>query len=420
MTKTIIRKIRVALKVLHDDGISGFVVTVYRFVRKRVRSSSPTSQTAPKGDIYTRARYEDIIGIDFDSKKKPWPGTKNKTLTFNWLMPPPGKGSGGHLNIFRFIDFLEKAGHTCNIYLYGQGAHSPIPSIKAIMGDSYPVLKATKGMKWLKDPGSMVQADGVFATSWETAYPLYNSEMITKKFYFVQDFEPYFYPVGSFYSLAEDTYKFNFFGVTAGNWLATKLARDYGMKTDYFDFGADANLYQHKNHAKRNEVLCYVRPFTERRGFENCIIALDLFHKKHPNYTINLVGWDVSEYNIPFPYNNLKTLELDELSDLYNKCAVALILSFTNMSLLPLEVLACGTIPVVNEGENNSLVSNNPFIAYSKSNPRALADAMSSVVSRKDLTTHADKASGSITKSGWKESGKKFVSIVERETRSRG
>jgi hypothetical protein len=31
------------------------------------------------------------------------------------------------------------------------------------------------------------------------------------------DFEPWFYPMGTDYVLAENTYRFNFYGFTAGN-----------------------------------------------------------------------------------------------------------------------------------------------------------------------------------------------------------
>ena len=61
-------------------------------------------------------------------------------------------------------------------------------------------------------------SDAVFATGWETAYPVFNDAGDARKCYFVQDFEPLFYPVGSEYVLAENTYRFNFFGITAGKW----------------------------------------------------------------------------------------------------------------------------------------------------------------------------------------------------------
>jgi glycosyltransferase involved in cell wall biosynthesis len=330
-------------------------------------------------------------------------------------MPPPGKGSGGHMNIYRFIEYLEKSGHECRIYIYTQFAPGKVSDIKVLMGDSYPKLKAS--MVWIDNGDEMEPADGIFATSWETAYASFNSSTVGKRFYFVQDFEPYFYPVGTLSSLAENSYKFGFYGVTAGNWLATKLKADYGMQTDYFDFGSDPTTYNYLNNNKRKEIFFYARPYTERRGFEMGIMALDLFHQKHPDYVINLAGWDVSEYDIPFPYVNLQTLEINELNALYNRCAVGLVMSLTNMSLLPLELLGSGTIPVVNDGDNNRLVSDNPYIAYAENNPVALANALCATVERKDAEKYAKKASESVKTASWDDSGKKFVGIVERETR---
>jgi glycosyltransferase involved in cell wall biosynthesis len=88
------------------------------------------------------------------------------------------------------------------------------------------------------------------------------------------------------------------------------------------------------------------------------------------------------------------------------------------MSLLPLELLACGTIPVVNEGENNMLVSDNKYIAYAPSDPVSLAKTLSEVVSKNDLPKYAASASRSVEATTWEESGRKFVKIIEREVKS--
>ncbi|MBX4197080.1 hypothetical protein KW801_00805 [Candidatus Saccharibacteria bacterium] len=288
-------------------------------------------------------------------------------------------------------------------------------AIKAIMGDSYPEVAAP--MEWIDSADEMKEADGLLPTSWETAYPAYNFTGLAKRFYFIQDFEPFFYPAGSLYTLAENTYKFGFYGLTAGNWLSTKLRKDYGMPTDHYDFGSEASLYSYTNAKPRKEIMFYARPYTERRGFEIGIMALGLFHNKHPEFVINMVGYDISSYKIPFPYINLKTLELEQLNDLYNRCAAGLVMSFTNMSLLPLELLASGTIPIVNDGENNVLVSDNKYIAYTAADPDSIARALSEVVTRKDLPNYAKRASESLKAVSWDEAGKKFVSIIERETR---
>lgn len=413
--KKITHKARVGIKVLREDGLLSFAILALRFTEKNLNKLDKKNRNKNKHLIDTKVKYQDGLTADYTKQIKPWRGTIKQQLCFNWLMPPPGKGSGGHLNVFRFIKYLEDAGHNCRIYIYTQHKPGKISNIRTLMGDSYPKLKAD--MTWIENGNEMDSADGIFATSWETAYASFNAKTIGKRFYFVQDFEPYFYPVGSLSTLAENSYKFGFYGITAGNWLATKLKHDYGMDTDYFEFGSDKSIYNFQNDQPRQEIFFYARPYTERRGFEMGIMALDLFHRQYPNYKINLAGWDVSTYNIPFPYNNLQILELNELNGLYNRCAVGLVLSFTNMSLLPLELLGSGTIPVVNYGENNVLVSNNPYIAYSPSNPKALARTIANVVTRPDAIEYAKKASNSVDHNSWDQSGNKFVRIVERETR---
>jgi O-antigen biosynthesis protein len=407
----LLKKLSIAKKVWREQGLLGFMIVCLQFIQKHL-SKKHAHQIHT---IYTKAKYEDIVQADFHQPLKKWPGSERKSLRLNWLMPPPGKGSGGHYNIFRFIKYLEDAGHQCRIYIYTFDKKGSVAAIHAIMGNSYPQIKAP--MEWVDNADEMREADGILPTSWETAYPAYNFKGVAKRFYFVQDFEPFFYPAGSLHTLAENTYKFGFYGVTAGKWLSSKLKRDYDMQTDFYNFGSEGSLYSYANHKPRKEILFYARPYTERRGFEIGVMALDLFHKKHPDFVINLVGYDISSYKIPFPYQNLKTLELEQLNELYNRCAAGLVLSFTNMSLLPLELLGSGTIPVVNKGENNLLVSDNKYISYAPSDPVSIANALSDVVSRKDLPAYARRASESVESTSWDESGRKFVDIIEREIR---
>ena len=56
------------------------------------------------------------------------------------------------------------------------------------------------------------------------AYPVFNSRCSGKRFYFVQDFEPYFYPVGSMSLLAENTYRMGFHAITIGALLCRQAA----------------------------------------------------------------------------------------------------------------------------------------------------------------------------------------------------
>lgn len=413
MIKKFIKKPKSAYRMIKKDGLLVFQIRMLERLHRKLHPGQVRLQTF--------AKVEDILVADWsnvDSDRfSPLSKKSHGPYTVNWVMSPPGKGSGGHQNLFRFISFLEKAGHKNNIYFYSTIDPRSIVQIKEVLSDSS-FDKVSAKIQWLKD--SMEPADAIFATGWETAYPVFNSEVKAKRFYFVQDFEPYFYPVGSDYVLAENTYRFGFFGITAGGWLSKKLSADYGMQTDHYDFGAEKSLYRYENSLKRKEIFFYARPVTARRGFELGIMALTKFHSKHPDITINLAGWDVKEYDIPFPYVNLSTLKLTELSDVYNRCSAALVISLTNMSLLPLELLACGTIPVVNDAPNNRLVSDNKYIAYTPNNPTALADKLSGIVSMQNIQQYSEEASSSIASNNWKVSGEKFVKIFETEMQKNG
>lgn len=337
-------------------------------------------------------------------------------LTVAWIMSPPGEGSGGHQNIFRFIRYLEGAGHRVKIYLYSTGDPYTLPQIRArVSSGSYPKVDAA--IETYPEGGVSADVDVLVATGWETAYPVWRDSSPARRLYFVQDFEPYFYGVGTDSVLAENTYRFGFSGITAGNWLATRLSAEYGMPTRSYEFSADRNDYNLVNTGRRKEIFFYARPGTTRRGYELGIMTLDNFARERPDYTINLAGWDVSRYPIPFEYNNLGTLPVGELNALYNRCAAGLVLSLTNMSLLPLELLAAGVIPVVNDAPNNTMVSSNPFIEYTPASPRALADRLIAVVDRADLPEHSRLAAESIGTEGWDGSGRQFIAAFEGAVR---
>ncbi len=420
MIKKVVRKSKVAKGVIKEAGFIEFIIMILRFSERKTENFLRKGQQKnDKHLVDTKANYDEILNADYINEKPAYRATDKKSYSVAWVMPPPGKGSGGHLNIYRFIDFLEKSGNSCHIYVYTNTAKGgDLEKLKTMMGDSYPKIKAQ--MEWITSSIQIKKHDAIFATSWETAYPVFNAQKYSKKFYFVQDFEPYFYPRGSFYYLAENTYRFNFFGITAGKWLSNKLTADYGMRCDFYDFGYDNKTYYLKNTNKRKEIFFYARPITERRGLEMGILALDLFHKKHPDYVINLVGWDMSPYEIPFPYVNKGIMEVSKLNDLYNNCVLALVLSYTNMSLLPLELLGSGTIPVVNNDPNNYEVSNNSYINYVENNPISLADAMSKIVSNKGQVEYSRLASESVNNNAWHKSGEKFIKLFESEMKRNG
>lgn len=407
-----IRAVLRPMRLLRREGMRAFGARAAAKMYSRLAVHKPTMLVAT----------EDAARVDWTSPPSNLRDpvvVKEGPIEIAWIMSPPGKESGGHQNLFRFIDIAEQAGHRCSIYFYDP-LHGPvsIADVRAMLRstEAYPDVKARFSM-YDKKRGVAPGTQAIFATGWETAYPAYLDNSRARRFYFVQDFEPSFYAVGSEAMLAENTYRFGFHGITAGGWLSDKLNREYGMTTDHFDFAVDKTRYRVTNTGPRKEIFFYARPVTPRRAFEFGLIALRDFAELMPDVRINLAGWDVSNWEIPFRYRNLASLELSELNDVYNRCAAGLVLSLTNMSLLPLELISSGVTPVVNEGPNNRMVSENPYIEFVPASPMAIARKLVEIMERPDGVERSLAMSASVAEVDWSASGRQFVSAFERAMR---
>jgi glycosyltransferase involved in cell wall biosynthesis len=265
--------------------------------------------------------------------------------TVNWYIPVIGKGSGGHGNIFRLVRALEEIGVESRIIIVGAN-HPKNSDVAAeqIRNWFFP-LKARVFLYGEVVPEAFIG----MATEWITAYYLRNSAMESERGYFIQDFEPWFYPRGSHYALAEETYRFGFKAVTAGAWLSELVTKDYGMQSMHIGFSPDWSIYGRKEvhgTAEIKRVFFYARPSTPRRDFELGMLALQRITVLRPEVEVLLAGWDLSTIKIPFKHKSFGILKEHQLPGVYSQADVALVISATNMSLLPVDLIAC-EVPVV-------------------------------------------------------------------------
>lgn len=398
------KKVYKLYKYTKEEGVAKTAERVARYAAKRF--------IKVKHPIDVMVGIDDVVAADYIHHPYIAPNkVAKKVLKIGWVLSPLSRGAGGQNTITRFARHLKNSGHDITFYIYEGNQAQSVEEAKEILNDSF---KLDVRVKSIDD---YEESDALIATGWETTYPAFNIKTQAHKFYFVQDFEPYFYGVGSKYILAENTYKMNFYGITAGPWL-TKRVGEYGMKADYFDFGADLDIYKLKKNSKKKKKICfYARPVTERRAFEIGIIALEIFSKKHPEYEIDFFGWDISNFKIPFKYTNRAILNHQELAELYQESVACLVLSLTNVSLLPLELIASGCVPVMNDGDNNRMVLHgmDEYVDYVPANPIELAEALCAAVERQDIDKHAEYASKSVGSLSWDESYKKVERIIMRE-----
>jgi glycosyltransferase involved in cell wall biosynthesis len=291
-----------------------------------------------QNDVFKEFEFTNFLPIP----AKPNSASKN---TVNWFIPVIGQGSGGHGNMFRLIRALEDLGIESRIIIVGPN-HPKNSEVAAeqIKKWFFP-LKAKVFLYGEAIPEAFLG----MATEWKTAYYLRSSDKESDRGYFIQDFEPWFYPRGSHYALAEETYRFGFKAVTAGAWLSDLVSKDYGMKSMHIGFSPDWTIYGKREVQKSRDVrkvFFYARPPTPRRDFELGMLALERVTRLRPEVEVVFAGWDLSSYKIPFKHQSLGILKEEALPDVYAQVDAALVISATNMSLLPVDLMAC-EVPVV-------------------------------------------------------------------------
>jgi glycosyltransferase involved in cell wall biosynthesis len=187
------------------------------------------------------------------------------------------------------------------------------------------------------------------------------------------------------------------------------------MPADHFDFGCDLDRYWRDGAVEARSGICYYcRPKTPRRAYELAMVALDLFAARHPEVDIHLFGSPAGR--LGFRATDHGVLTPEQLNALYNRCIAGLALSATNVSLVPHEMLAAGCIPLVNDGEQNRMVLDNPHVAYAPPTPFDLAEALSALVER-PLTERyaaAEAAATSVQAASWGTAGQQVDRIVRR------
>ncbi|HEX8355600.1 MAG TPA: hypothetical protein VF611_22025, partial [Pyrinomonadaceae bacterium] len=226
------------------------------------------------------------------------PPDPDRPPTINWVIPNFYGSSGGHRTIFRLTRALEAAGYEVRFHVFGETHYVGDSEATEVMRTRYFPLRASVHLGVTEMP----PAEICVASSWETAYAVRGFDACRRKIYFVQDYEPSFYPASTEKMLAESTYRFGFECICAGRWLAQEMLR-YGNRAESFDLAYDPDIYSPgAGTYNRNRVVFYVRPQTRRRGTELGLLSLALLKQRRPDTEVVLFGSDELPYEPPFDY----------------------------------------------------------------------------------------------------------------------
>jgi hypothetical protein len=334
----------------------------------------------------------------------------NRPLRIGWVCTAPSPGSGGHTTLFRMVKGLEERGHSCTLFLYDQDSDD-ITRHTATIRRHWPEMAAD-----IRSATPVIDGvDAVVASSWSTAHVVASrTRGAAHRFYFIQDFEPYFYPRGELYSFAEDTYRFGFNNVALGEMVSERLLLEVGVEPAFkVPFGCDTDVY-HLQEAgdfrQRNGVVFYARPNADRRGYLLGRMALESFHRSHPDQEVHVVGEKISGWAIPT--TNHGSLRPWELNELFNRSIAGIAISFTNISLVAEELLAAGCIPVINDSAMARADLFSSFALWAPATPKGIAAALSEAVGCTSIEANATRAAQSVRR-GWAETQRQVADAIE-------
>jgi glycosyltransferase involved in cell wall biosynthesis len=267
------------------------------------------------------------------------------SLQIAWIVPPFRRGSGGHMTIFNVIRELEARGHSCPIWVTESGDGTFVKAARLLEQEIRRDFASIKGPvhRGLDDWHG---ADVAFATGWQTAYPVTGLPRCKLKAYLVQDYEPDFYPASAQRLWSEQTYRMGYPCVAASPWLRDVLRERFGLAAESFELGVDHETY-HSLETERepSTVAFYARKSTPRRASELGVLALAELKERRPDARVVVFG-DEKRPEWPADFEYAGVLDEQSLANLYNRATAGLVLSLTNYSRIPKEMMAC-SLPVV-------------------------------------------------------------------------
>lgn len=293
------------------------------------------------------------------------------------LSPAPIRGSGGLRTIYNLAASLARRGYQVDLMHEGPTDHATQDWIESVLGD----VPLTHHGSW---HGRIAPAASI-GTIWysqQCAATFWGDE--TPGFYFVQDYEAMFNPVGDTYLAAEASYSAGARHICVGRWLAHALRMRYGVGVASGGLGVDHGAYRPLNPGPKEkriarnplQIALLYQPEKHRRAPELCIAALAIVKARLPDTHIVLYGSDETP-KLSFKHEHLGLIDdVNQINDLYNRSSAGLCISSTNPSRIPFEMMAAGCVPVDIYRYNNLFDYETGTGLLAHESPESIAEAL--------------------------------------------
>jgi GT2 family glycosyltransferase/glycosyltransferase involved in cell wall biosynthesis/predicted SAM-dependent methyltransferase len=274
----------------------------------------------------------------------------------NWFLPDIDSPFYGGINTaLRLADHLARTHGVQNRFVFWAQENEQF--FRSAIDAAFPALGGSE-LAFHDATRSAVNrvppADAAIATLWATAYSVAQFEGARRKFYLIQDFEPMFYPAGTLYALAEESYRLGLYGLCNTEHMRALYADRYGGQAMSFQpaidpsvFHANGRIYE-RTLDQVATVFVYARPGHWRNCWELASLALEeLKDRLGDRVRIITAGSWARPDDLGSGIEHLGLLDYRATGNLYRTVDVGVALTVSeHPSYLPLELMACG-VPVV-------------------------------------------------------------------------
>jgi glycosyltransferase involved in cell wall biosynthesis len=270
---------------------------------------------------------------------------------------------GGIQTLLRFADYLKGTKGVENRFVIL--GNMDADKIGGKISNAFPGLSGQPVIQFnhYEQVDKFPATDAAIASLWGTAYFLLRFNQTKRKFYFIQDYEPLFYPAGSISAQVDSTYLFGYYGITNTPTLKEIYESQYAGQAEYFLPCVDTNVFypavdQDRLSDNPRTLFFYGRPSVPRNGFELGAQAIRIL-KMRLGSQVRIVAagenWKPKDYDLDGVIENLGLLDYYQTAGLYRACKAGLVMMFTrHPSYLPFELMASGSLVISNKNPATS------------------------------------------------------------------
>lgn len=332
-----------------------------------------------------------------------------------FVVPGISAFSGGLTSILRLGSYLQTFGYHITYACYEN------QSIESLKKSARLCLVDYRGDMLHLSDAMRREYEIVIATNVFSMY--YAKKLNGYKMAFVQDFEPFFYEAGDYYLIARKAYELGFHMVSLGAWnkYMVKKYIDESLKIDTITFPYEKKEYSavernYADYASKQEFnLCVYCRETPRRLPGLCqFISKNLaerFAADGKTLNIYYYGEDIGKFKYG---KNLGKLNKSQLCNLYKKCDFGMVASYTNISLVPFEMMATG-LPIIEfaDGSFKFFFDEDDAFLFDFDYDKLYAQIKEAIEHPDILVKRNEKIQKKLSELSWESTAQEFDAILQ-------